>query len=213
MNTYAEFVTRYPSYDRTHDIDELRQREYGRLDEQGHIYLDYTGGSLYADSQIKAHADLLAFLRIGPHTVLRLIVLQAWFEARHVQLELRRHRQEFIFIERALVLARLSAEQQVVIRPELALGGRALGSLGRPNRFLAQDRHVLVDELHLAGVHVLLEQGRLHEPVKLPTVRSLEVAKLDDRHRRIFGADLVGRSRHKRCLHYHRRARGAAFGG
>jgi selenocysteine lyase/cysteine desulfurase len=57
--TYADFVQSYPLYDTTHDIDELRQREYARLDRLGHIYLDYTGGGLYAESQIHRHLELL----------------------------------------------------------------------------------------------------------------------------------------------------------
>jgi len=40
-------------------FDELRAREYGRLDRQGHVYLDYTGGGLYADSQLREHRSLL----------------------------------------------------------------------------------------------------------------------------------------------------------
>jgi selenocysteine lyase/cysteine desulfurase len=59
QNTYHDFLTRYPAYAQTTAFDDLRQREYGRLDEQQHIYLDYTGGSLYADQQITAHMDLL----------------------------------------------------------------------------------------------------------------------------------------------------------
>jgi hypothetical protein len=39
MPAYAEFVAKYPEYDRTHDIDELRAREYGRLDELDQVYL------------------------------------------------------------------------------------------------------------------------------------------------------------------------------
>ena len=38
----------------THDIDELRERDYGRLDRLGQVYLDYTGGGLYAESQLRA---------------------------------------------------------------------------------------------------------------------------------------------------------------
>ncbi|MDP2976783.1 MAG: aminotransferase class V-fold PLP-dependent enzyme, partial [Anaerolineales bacterium] len=56
---YADFVQSYPTYDTTHDIDELRDREYARLDRLGHIYLDYTGGGLYAESQIHRHHELL----------------------------------------------------------------------------------------------------------------------------------------------------------
>ena len=53
------FVERYPSYPTTSAIDALRSSDYGRLDREGHNYLDYTGGSLYADSQVRAHAELL----------------------------------------------------------------------------------------------------------------------------------------------------------
>ncbi len=58
-----------PSTRATAAIDDLRARDYGRLDREGHIYLDYTGGSLYAESQIRAHADLLASGVFGnPHS-------------------------------------------------------------------------------------------------------------------------------------------------
>jgi molybdenum cofactor sulfurtransferase len=69
MPTYSEFVNRYPSYDSTHNIDELRERDYSRLDRLGHVYLDYTGGGLYADSQIRRHQELLASNIFGnPHS-------------------------------------------------------------------------------------------------------------------------------------------------
>lgn len=53
----------------THDFEELRIREFGRLDEGGHAYLDYTGSGLYGASQIQAHADLLSRSVFGnPHS-------------------------------------------------------------------------------------------------------------------------------------------------
>jgi selenocysteine lyase/cysteine desulfurase len=65
----GEFVERFPDYRTTEAIDTLRATDYGRLDREGHIYLDYTGGSLYADSQIRAHADLLRSGVFGnPHS-------------------------------------------------------------------------------------------------------------------------------------------------
>lgn len=69
MTRYAEFTQRYPSYETTLDLDELRQREYSRLDRLGHIYLDYTGGGLYAESQLRAHHELLRNQVFGnPHS-------------------------------------------------------------------------------------------------------------------------------------------------
>ena len=40
-------------------VDTLRAREYARLDAQGQVYLDYTGGGLYAESQLREHHALL----------------------------------------------------------------------------------------------------------------------------------------------------------
>ncbi|MFW5749091.1 MAG: aminotransferase class V-fold PLP-dependent enzyme, partial [Chloroflexota bacterium] len=51
----ADFLRCYPAYDE----GTLRQREYARLDETGHVYLDYTGGGLYAQSQLDAHMHML----------------------------------------------------------------------------------------------------------------------------------------------------------
>src|SRR5689334_11681825 len=55
----AAFEQRYPTYASTGYLDELRAREYARLDQHGQVYLDYTGGGLYAESQLRAHLALL----------------------------------------------------------------------------------------------------------------------------------------------------------
>jgi molybdenum cofactor sulfurtransferase len=69
MPEYAEFVQKYPTYDKTHDLDELRDRDYARLDHTGQVYLDYTGGGLYADSQMYLHQQVLAEQVFGnPHS-------------------------------------------------------------------------------------------------------------------------------------------------
>lgn len=53
-----EFEARCTAYDHA-TVTELRQKEYGRLDQTGQIYLDYTGGGLYAQSQLQTHQRLL----------------------------------------------------------------------------------------------------------------------------------------------------------
>ena len=69
MHEYAEFVQKYPAYDKTHNLDELRERDYGRLERLGQIYLDYTGGGLYAELQLRAHQKVLAENVFGnPHS-------------------------------------------------------------------------------------------------------------------------------------------------
>jgi selenocysteine lyase/cysteine desulfurase len=53
----------------TTSLDELRARGYSQLDEQGHVYLDYTGGGLYDVAQIRAHAAMLESSVFGnPHS-------------------------------------------------------------------------------------------------------------------------------------------------
>lgn len=50
-------------------FNELRKKEYSRLTEKGHVYLDYTGGNLYGDSQIRSHFKLLQSETFGnPHS-------------------------------------------------------------------------------------------------------------------------------------------------
>jgi selenocysteine lyase/cysteine desulfurase len=47
----------------------LRAREFRRLDEQDHVYLDYTGSALYAESHVAAHAELMRASLFGnPHS-------------------------------------------------------------------------------------------------------------------------------------------------
>ncbi|GIK36908.1 MAG: aminotransferase class V-fold PLP-dependent enzyme [Chloroflexota bacterium] len=65
----AAFRQSYPQFAATHRLDELRRADYGRLDRLGQIYLDYTGGGLYADSQVRAHMELLLEHVFGnPHS-------------------------------------------------------------------------------------------------------------------------------------------------
>lgn len=56
---FDQFLEAYPSYKATAPLDELRTRDYARLDKSKQVYLDYTGGGLYAESQLKKHQQLL----------------------------------------------------------------------------------------------------------------------------------------------------------
>ncbi len=58
-SAYKAFVESYPTYETTAVLDELRDSEYGRLDKTKQIYLDYTGGGLYADKQLRQHMEML----------------------------------------------------------------------------------------------------------------------------------------------------------
>ncbi len=66
----AAFRDHHPRYAETAVLDELRRSEFERLDRAGHIYLDYTGGGLFASSQIREHFELLEAGVFGnPHSI------------------------------------------------------------------------------------------------------------------------------------------------
>ena len=68
-DVFAAFVKSYPSFNRTQLLDEWRKTEYSRLDANGQIYLDYTGGGLYSESQLCEHMELLRTSVLGnPHS-------------------------------------------------------------------------------------------------------------------------------------------------
>ena len=54
----------HPGFDAA-AVADLRSREYGRLDADDQAYLDYTGGGLYARSQLAEHHALLARTVLG----------------------------------------------------------------------------------------------------------------------------------------------------
>ena len=68
--TEAEFLRAHPEYAATALLDELRASEFARLDDGGHVYLDYTGGGLFAASQLHEHVRLLESGVFGnPHSI------------------------------------------------------------------------------------------------------------------------------------------------
>jgi molybdenum cofactor sulfurtransferase len=65
----AAFQQQYPAFASTRLLDDLRATEYARLDNEGQIYLDYTGGGLYAERQLREHLALLSQRVLGnPHS-------------------------------------------------------------------------------------------------------------------------------------------------
>lgn len=66
---FVNFLRAYPSFPATQSVDDLRTAEYARLDVGEHIYLDYTGGGLYAEAQVRRHHKLLSEQVLGnPHS-------------------------------------------------------------------------------------------------------------------------------------------------
>lgn len=84
------FQAKYHVYQKTSQIDTLRREDYARLDTLGHTYLDYTGGGLYAESQIQKHmAQLTSNVYGNPHSLnpTSLAATEITESARHYVLE------------------------------------------------------------------------------------------------------------------------------
>jgi len=65
----ARFLEAFPDYSATGSLDDFRRREFSRLDRERHIYLDYTGGGLYGETQVRRHMELLLGSVLGnPHS-------------------------------------------------------------------------------------------------------------------------------------------------
>ncbi len=65
----AELLQQCPGYAKTQILDDLRRAEFSRLDRLGHVYVDYTGGGLFGESQVRKHMQLLTDSVMGnPHS-------------------------------------------------------------------------------------------------------------------------------------------------
>jgi len=63
------FLGRYPGYSGTGAVDRIRDTEFSRLDRLGHVYVDYTGGGLFGESQVRKHMEFLTGSVLGnPHS-------------------------------------------------------------------------------------------------------------------------------------------------
>ena len=63
------FLRTHPAYASSEHLNALREADYARLDRLGHVYLDYTGGGLYAESQVRRHLEFLGDNVLGnPHS-------------------------------------------------------------------------------------------------------------------------------------------------
>ncbi|MFU8888011.1 MAG: aminotransferase class V-fold PLP-dependent enzyme [Trueperaceae bacterium] len=67
-SAYAAFARDHPGY-ASAELDAARATDFARLDRSGDVYLDYTGGGVYAESHVREHADLLTSAVFGnPHS-------------------------------------------------------------------------------------------------------------------------------------------------
>src|SRR5690348_11128886 len=66
---FNAFLKAFPAYSSTEHLDMLRATEYARLDQQRQVYLDYTGGGVYAEAQVREHVAILTGGVFGnPHS-------------------------------------------------------------------------------------------------------------------------------------------------
>src|SRR6516165_3534189 len=129
----AAFRLEHPRYADTAVLDELRASDLARLDRGGHVYLDYTGGGLFAESQLREHVELLQADVFGnPHSLNPTSAAMT----------------ELVESARAAVLAffRASPEKYVAIFTPNATG--ALRLVGEAYPFRPGDRFLLTFDNH-----------------------------------------------------------------
>jgi molybdenum cofactor sulfurtransferase len=143
---YRDFVAAWPDYAGTSALDELRAREFGRLDAAGHVYLDYTGGGLYGESQVRRHGELLLGEVLGnPHS----------------QNPTSRTTTELVERCRRHVLAFFNASPEEYVAIFVANASHALKLVGESYPFAAGDRFLLTFDNH-NSVNGIREFDRAH---------------------------------------------------
>jgi molybdenum cofactor sulfurtransferase len=66
----SDFYEKYPEYKDTLKLDSLRESEFKRLHNKKHVYLDYTGCSLYSEMLVAKHLEFLTNNIFGnPHSI------------------------------------------------------------------------------------------------------------------------------------------------
>jgi molybdenum cofactor sulfurtransferase len=164
----ADFVARFPDYEKTALLDDLRATEYRRLDESGQVYLDYTGGSLHAESQLKKHFELLRSSVLGnPHSASPASVAMT----EHVE-RTRRH-----------ILNYFNARAEDYVLVFTANATAALKLVGEAFPFAAGSRYLLTFDNH-NSVNGIREFARArgatihYAPLEMPDLR-LDIARID----------------------------------
>ena len=176
------FLAAYPSYETTAILDELRTREYSRLDRGGHTYLDYTAGNLYAVSQVERHLGLLRDHVFGnPHSTNPTSSLMM----------------ELIGRTRSAVHRFFNASPDEWVVIFTANASQALKLVGESYPFGPGDRFLLTFDNH-NSVNGIREFARAkgatatYVPVRLPEMRvdegdlAAEIARVQPGHHHLF---------------------------
>lgn len=146
----------------------------------------YDGLAVHQECRRRADAQLLGGSAFGRHQRLVAPGIQTGIEGFGVQTEFVGKLLQVVLTERALVLAPvLVQEQEIVVFPEGILLRSALAGFSRPLRLGAEKRKVLIAQPYQAGVDVFLLYLTRRASRESLAKRSLEVAELYDRDRRV----------------------------
>jgi hypothetical protein len=153
----ARFLRSYPAFAKTGVLDVVRATDYARLDEQGHTYLDYTGGGLYAESQLRQHQELLIGAVFGnPHSHNQAAsAMSQRIEATRVQVL------EFFDAE--------PEEYEVVFTPNATW---ALRLVGEPYPFGPDGHYLLTSDSHnsVNGISRQPDEGAMKVGMQVPNL-------------------------------------------
>lgn len=172
----VSFLKANPAYPATDMLDRLRLAEYARLDVNRQVYLDYTGGGLYAESQISRHHRLLSEHVFGnPHST---------NPASLASTELVEHAREYI-------LRFFNADPDEYVAVFTANASGALKIVGESYPFNSNSRYLLTFDNHnsVNGIREFAHargSNVTYIPVALPDMRVDESFLIEQlaRHRK-----------------------------
>ncbi|PHH79149.1 hypothetical protein CDD80_5516 [Ophiocordyceps camponoti-rufipedis] len=184
----------FPEYGSTRKLDQLRASEYGYLDEQGHVYLDYTGAGLAARAQHRAHDVRLASTTFGnPHS------MSPTSQASTDMIELARSR----------VLAHVGAspEEYAVVftanaTAAIRLVGEAYGFRRGSRLVLTSDNHNSVNGLREYAKHKHARVSYVHARPPELRIDTSDVEGALSRRRRCCGLSSLGSSKKPKLFAY-----------
>jgi selenocysteine lyase/cysteine desulfurase len=157
----ASLLEAYPEYRTTSQLGKLRATEYAYLDNQDHVYLDYTGSGLAAYAQRREHEERLSNTLCGnPHSV------SPTSEAATHLIEQTR--------ARILEYLKASPEEYAVIFTPNATGAARL--VGEAYRFSRRTKLVLTSDNHncINGLREFARRGHAktsYVPTQAPDLR------------------------------------------
>ncbi len=171
------FLAEYPEYGETAVLDELRDTEYAYLDQQQHVYLDYTGAGLAAMAQHRAHDEWVTSGCYGnphsdnPTSLAATARVEAARAAVHTYFNAAPEEYAVIFTANATAACRLVGEAYPFDRSTtLVLTADNHNSVNGIREF-ARAKHARTEYAHITGTELRVSEQSVRAALSRRTLR------------------------------------------